>query len=414
MYNKFKKYILIFLAISICFGSFSHFVFANDLKLKNHQKNSGFLNFVSSLAKRVKPVTDGKIISEDTNLTSLDDNRDSKYLVDLLADNNSAAVRDHLFYRAFENVLKKVSNNLNVIFLPEVKKALLDPVTYVQSYSYYKVDSDDIKKHDLVLRVKFNKKAVDKLLERSPEVKWVSDKPLTLLWVAKDMSGGKILNDTNDVGVTNIFRNVASEYGMSVVFPVLDLQEINGVTVNDICLLDDMKIKEISKRYGTSAIVIGCIKPSALDGGWSSKWSLLQGDEKQSFIFSGAELNEMLHRAMHKVSSNLDEKVTPVFSQVAKVVVRIYGVNGLEHYGQIVKYLRGFKKVIKRVELVSVGSATIDVSIDVIGGQPALLKLLESQSKLIPSSIENISSPGIDLNYVWVLSDNEKSKAAIS
>ena len=353
-------------------------------------------------AEPTKPQNDTVLSSQPQSVQSS--------MIELLVSGDSDDERKQSFTKALGLILTKDSANSDVINQPEIKAALSNSGRYVQRFNYVSrsVAAD---KQDLFLQINFDPKAITKLLQRTSKVEWVNTKPITLVWFTKDVLGSKILDNENiGDGTADILRKKAREFGMTTILPTFDLQDIGSIKANDICSLNVDKIKSASRRYGTSVMIIGCVKPPVSKEEWSSKWLLLR-DTKQdifTFNFTGVGIEDVITKAMREISANITSTATPVVAgQTTKVVLRITNVNGLDQYSDVVRYLHTFSQI-KQIDLVNINSTEIELAINTIGGEPALLNVLGGQNKLIPNTEVAVSPPGIDLDYKWVTLDNEK------
>ena len=333
---------------------------------------------------------------------------EQSYMIELPVSDDGNVQRQQSFVKALGLILTKNSNNPEIVSLPEIKTALSNSGRYVQRFNYIN-RSITADKQDLFLQINFDPKAITQLLQRTSKVVWVNSKPITLVWFAKDVSGSKILdNESSSDETADILKKKAREFGMTTILPTFDLQDMNSVKVNDICSLNAEKIKLASRRYGTSVIVVGCVKPPILKGDWSSKWLLLRDNKKEIFNFTAAGIEDAITKAMREIAANIVSTATPVVDgQATKVVIRVTNVNGLDQYNEVVRYLHTFNQI-KQIDLVNISSTEIELAVNTIGGQPVLLNVLGGQNKLVPNVDVKVSPPGIDLDYKWVTLDNEK------
>lgn len=330
------------------------------------------------------------------------------YLVELVVDNYTITERQKKIVTAFNLVLVKNSNNPKIVELAEIKTALANPERYVQKFSYLNRSIAD--KPAVFLRINFDAKAVTQLLQRASKVVWVNSKPLVLIWLAQDMLGGKILgNEGDNDKLSEILRKKAPALGLEIMLPTLDLPDLDRVKATDICSLNAPLLKQASVRYGVSAVVSGCIKPPLLGGLWSSRWLLLRGNENEQFGLIGTNPEDLLTQVIQQLATKIKSIATPVAGEVGVVVLRISGVNGLDQYSQIEHCLGNFNQVVQ-VELLSTNANEVKIAVSVRGGQAALLTVLSAQIRLVPNLDVTLSPPGIDLDYKWIMLDDEKSQ----
>lgn len=330
------------------------------------------------------------------------------YAVELPTNGESEAERRQDFVKALTTLLTKNSNNPKMLELAGVKAALGNPGRYVRRFNYVN-RSTMMGKQEQFIQISFDPKGIAKLLQlqrSSSNVVLVETKPTTLVWLAVDKSGGKVLDESSDDGMIEVLKKKGQEFGLSIMLPTLDLQDISNVKVQDICRLDVEKIKAVSQRYGSSVIAMGCVSgPSFLKSDWSSKWLLLQGAKIDNFTFIGSSADDVITQAIKGIAANTANIVTPVaIGPVAKVVLRITNIDGLRQYNEVVKYLHNLGKI-PQIDLVNISVSDVEVAINIPGGKKALLIVLGAQHKLAPNEEVTVLSPGIDLNYKWVVDE---------
>lgn len=341
-------------------------------------------------------------------------------VVELPAKDDGSVERGQVFSQALKSMLMASSNNPNIIKLPAIKAALSKPELYVKQFNYVSKGSN-ANKPTLFLRINFNPQAIDKLLQRISKVVSdsgagaaktvaVSSKPSALIWLAKDIGTGRMLVDEGvDESLVYVIRKKAEELSWPVVLP-LDLQDISDVKAQDVCHFKVEGLKKASLRYGTSVIIVGCIKPALLGKTWSSQWLLLQGTKSDRFSFSGESAEGVVVQALQILANSIANVVTKVSGQDTRVVLRIANVNGLDQYHEVARYLHDFSKVITQIDLVNISATEVELAVNAIGGQQALLADLNKQNKIVPNPDVVASPPGIDLDYKWVTLEKENEQ----
>ncbi len=345
-------------------------------------------------------------------------------VVELPVASDSSIERDQAFAQALKATLVATSNNQSIANVPVVKTALSKPELYVKQFNYIN-KSAAFGKTALFVRITLDSKAIDKLLQRvstkavvdnnssnASQLVAVSSKPQTLVWLVKKVGGGRILSDEGvDDGLAEVLKKKSQELNLPIILPALDLQDVNSMKVSDVCNFNLGVIKTASNRYGSSSIIVGCIKPAFLGKSWSGQWLLLQDTKSYRFNFTGESAEGVINQSLPTIVNSILSVVKTVSGQDTKVVLRIANVNGLGQYDEVVRYLRDSSKAITQVDPVNIGANDVELAINVVGGQQELLNILNIRNKLVPNSDITASPPGIDLDYKWVTLENEKSQA---
>ncbi|EKE01365.1 MAG: hypothetical protein ACD_21C00150G0001 [uncultured bacterium] len=334
------------------------------------------------------------------------------YMVELQVSGNSEEERKQSFTAALEQVIAQNSKDPKITTLPTIKTALSNPSAYVQRYTY--VPRNNATGQPIwFLQIQFNQTAVTQLLQltQAAPPKPIADKNQALVWLVKDVSGNKIMEDesSNDMIVPVLQKN-AQTFGLPILLPVSDLQEVNRIKAEDICNLNAAAIKDASKRYGTNTIVAGCIKQPATGNVWTSQWILLRDNRSDNFNFTGITANDVIMQATRALAPIITNASQQSASQSKKLTLRITNVNDLNQYNEVVRYLTTFSQV-AQVDLAKLNATEVELSINTIGDSQALLTALNAQTKLVRNTDVTTSPTGVDLDYKWVTASNEQSQA---
>ncbi|MEJ2691697.1 MAG: DUF2066 domain-containing protein, partial [Candidatus Thiodiazotropha sp.] len=102
------------------------------------------------------------------------------------------AIRD-----AFARVLVKVSGDRGLLSNPEIDKLLKRASSYVQQYRYRMLQEDlapsEADKPDRVLWVRFDERAVNRLLRQSGVPVWGDTRPTVLVWLGEERGAARSL-----------------------------------------------------------------------------------------------------------------------------------------------------------------------------------------------------------------------------
>lgn len=335
------------------------------------------------------------------------------YTIELQVTGESEEERKQSFANALEQVLIKNSNN-QIITLPTIKTALTKPDIYIQRYTYIK-RNNLIGKSSLFLQIQFDQASITKLLEQVQiaTASTTNSKSQTLVWLVTTGALGNqvIVDESSSDTITSILRKNAQDFGISIMLPVSDLQDVNRIKIDDICNLNATTIKNASNRYGVNIIVAGCLKqPSMGNIMWSGRWLLLRDNRSDILNFTGATAENVIMQTMRAIGPIITKTEKPPINQTKKLIIRITNVKGLEQYNEVVRYLIANSQI-TQVDLVKIGTTEIELSVSITSDQQTLLTTLATQNKLIRNTDTTTIPPGIDLDYKWVTINNEQTQA---
>ena len=316
------------------------------------------------------------------------------YVVEVLVLDDSGKAQNRAFVKALNLVLEKEIG----VDGSYVQQALAKPERYIKQFSYIKRDTKSGERV-LFLRVVFDSQVISKLKQHRSKVVWVGNKPTVLLWLASNNGGGRIFTD-DDYKISDIVKKKSRELGIQVILPILDLEDIKRIKVDDICDFNTDAVKAASDRYGVSVTAMGCVKP-ILGKIWPSYWLLSQDDMDRKFYFLGKNIENVITQALQAIANNVVSVIKPIVAENVKVVIRIVDVNGIDQYNKVERYLRTFNGI-THVELDKINATNIELAVNVAGGKQALLEILSKQKRLVLNPDVEVSLPGIDLDCKWV------------
>lgn len=300
---------------------------------------------------------------------------------------------------ALQQLLVATSGNANIVAIPQIKSQLKNAANFVQSFSYSNHPALN-NQQNLFLKVQFNANSIEQLLQQATQSVWTAKRPMTLVWltmVYSAQSKSMIDDSSNDI-VVNVLHKDAQNFGMPIMFPTFDLQDSSTVKAEDICNQKVQAIQVGSMRYGVSSVLAGCVIKPVLGTNWISHWVFINKGKTTQWNTNGVSAEDVVTQAMLNASQSYGKKAPQVSDLATDVVVlRITNVKGLDQYTEVVKYLRTLSPV-TQVDLLTLDPDEIQVNVNCIGGQQALITALNAQSRLVPNTAA-APPPGVNLDY---------------
>ncbi|CAN5418889.1 DUF2066 domain-containing protein [soil metagenome] len=329
------------------------------------------------------------------------------YQVTVPVTSHDSSQRQQAMVQALKQVLIKVSGNVAVEKLDKnaaIKTALTHVDNYVQQYTYApNVNSGE------VLRVKFDSKSINKLLQQSGQKVWGEERPLVLLWVVQATNSvpaqATIMSKDTDPALSNAMRVNAERRGLAMLMPLLDLQDIQHITVADLTQLNVPAIKEASKRYNAEAIIVGRLTQTN-DGKWQSNWTLVQDSGQKNWTSTNGNV-EAMAQTVDEASNALLEKYADIGDgkpiNKDHVELTVIKVNGLSDYAKLEAYLRQLSSV-KNVQVVKVEPTSLVFDITLAGDVQTLTQAISVDKKLqLTTDNSSIETANNRLTYQWQL-----------
>ena len=237
---------------------------------------------------------------------------ESLYEVKLAVSDQSAKVRLETMPVAMEQVLVKVSGYSKVFDNPFTKARLSTAKNYVQQYRYSHEEwseaelekNPDLPPQRLMLWLRFDQKGINRLLKEAGIPVWGSNRPLTLLWLAVEQSGKRLLVGANDSGQAREFlERQAQQRALPVRFPLLDLTDNGKIRAADVWGNFRDVILDASARYQPKAILTGKLYP--VGNGYKVEWRLLHEGQQFNWEARDDDVEVLLARGIDSATDNL-------------------------------------------------------------------------------------------------------------
>ena len=302
-------------------------------------------------------------------------------------DSQANSERQKLLPEAMSQVLIKVSGNPRLVDNANFKNYLAQAPRYVQQYRY-----DSLADGKSVLWVTFNSAAIDKLLQKLGQQKWVSERPLVLVWLVTEVNGSPTIIDESDE-ISQLIKLQAEQRGITCIFPAYDLEDMQQVSVNDLWAPNLSPILKAAPRYQADNLLVGRIT-QANSQNWSAQWQLRNLEQWQTIQARGANLKEVIQQGLDQIllqlaSSNISANVNDIAKQKIEIIVN--GVTGLADYQKVQDFLQNLPAVLS-VQVLNVGADQITFNITIQGTAEDLMHAIDQGQVLIalPKTDQNV------------------------
>lgn len=317
----------------------------------------------------------------------------------------SKALQNAAMQQALSQVLIKVSGNSAVVNSTALQSAIANPANYLTSYSYQDgVLADGTS--SLLLQVSFDPKAVTTLLQNAQQSVWGQNRPLVLVWLADTQANAAqpILVGTNTENpLTAQFKNDAKARGLPIMFPVMDLTDMQAVTPAAIAAAQLSTIQQASTRYNSDAIL--AVNLTQNNNQWNGTWTLISQGASSTWQTNGMTMSQAIQAGIDAVSNNLAAKFAVVANAAAtnQVQLTVENVQDLSDYAAVTKYLKGLAPV-TQAEVTQVTASALIFNLTVTGGEAALQQALSLDHHLQPvMAVPSTTDSGTGLVYQWIV-----------
>jgi len=254
---------------------------------------------------------------------------------------------------------------------------------YVQQYRYTKstintTDSVNSAPPELQLWVRFDKETLDKALRNLSVPVWGKERPSTLLWLAADGDAGRqLISLGSESSYIEVIDKRARLRGISIIFPLLDLEDTSNIRPSDIWGGFREPILASSSRYHADSILTGNIR-SLVPGIWEGKWTAYLEGQVLTWVTEGDLPDVVLDEGIDGVADILASQYarTGIYAELAGVKVAVVDIFNVDQYARALKYLSSLNSVTEvMVEIVEIGKVSFMLTAH--GGELAVTQAIE-------------------------------------
>ncbi|RDI39848.1 DUF2066 domain-containing protein [Aquicella lusitana] len=321
----------------------------------------------------------------------------SLYQAEIPVASQSQDERAQAMKEGLVQVLIKVSGNADIEKNAIIKSSLQRADYYVQEYSYALPSSTS---SQYLLQVHFNTKDINQLLKRAGLAHWKESRPLTLVWLAvTDPQHSAMIIDYETPGdVLEDMKQQGKKYGLPLIFPMMDMSDVNRVTPADVSAMDVSTLKEAGKRYSPDALLIGNLEQS--ETGAKSQWQLVLGEDQWNWTITGKTSHDMIAELFNQISQTLAKRYVVKSANASQrwVKLEISNVNRRNDLSQLMQYLKQLTPV-QQVQLSQVSGDRVELSVLITGSLSAFQQNASIGQRLILKEQDETDSK---LIYEWL------------
>ena len=284
--------------------------------------------------------------------------------------------RKNALMAAMRQVLLRVSGRSIVLTITGIEEALSTPTRFVQQYRYRARDVDSVISNgeaEQVLWVRFDEKAINRLLRNNRIPVWGKTRPSVLLWMVVDDRKQRLLIGNNVAHAANdLMREQARLRGIPLRFPLLDLADQASLTVGDVWGNFEDTILRASQRYQTEAVLVGRVYQTYADS-WNVRWTLYSNGRREDWDARSETLNEVLIPGIDNTANTLAQKFTQTTTEQndSSVLVQIFGIKNLAAYNKATNYLASLS-VVSELQLYKVSEDNVIYKLQTRRGRLAI------------------------------------------
>lgn len=289
----------------------------------------------------------------------------------------SAQARAEGIRKAFASVMVKVSGDRGLLNQSGISGILNKAAAYVQQYRYMALESDGEEAAadapDRLLWVRFDQRAVNRLLRESGVPVWGGTRPSVLVWLGQEQGARRdLLSLERETRLRRYLNQVGHSRGLSFLWPIMDIEDRNRIRVSDLWGGFEENIRRASARYQPDVILVGRMSRQG-GNNWRGEWLLYLPDKVNRWQANAASKAELAGEGLNQAADALALRFAPqqVTQGTAEIRIRVHGLSRLEDYVLVKEYLQSLA-IIENLDLISADSEKVSFLVRIHGGREAL------------------------------------------
>lgn len=350
------------------------------------------------------------VIAENSHATELKD----LYEAQVFMDNQQAAETDNHTYaqKAFAQVLIKVSGSLTIpsLRLKNGQLVVSRAEDFMQQFSIRNLDesistnmgqsaihsniqvhkvqqtsSDNTQSQNIqttntelttqkkVFWARFDQQGVDQLLLANHLPVWGRLRPDTLVWLSVEQQGKRELYTAQSEFAWPLLQR-ATYRGIVLIFPYVDIEDRNKLSLLDLWGNYAQTIKAASTRYNTEAIITIRVY-QAPSGQWVGNQSLYVLNKAWHWKFTDKSLPNLLQRVIDRLTDDLADVYAPKTDDDStdQILIKVNNIVSYQAFRKLNQYFEHLSAV-KQFQLQSLQADTAVYQIESRADRAYLLK----------------------------------------
>ncbi len=319
------------------------------------------------------------------------------YQAKVVVSSQALAEKNKALKQAMRQVLLKVGGQESVLQNSEIKKALKNYQKFIAQFSYQRE-----KKHT-VLVAQFDEDKVNNLFYQAGLPLWGNLRPQVLLWLVEE-SGltRQILAESSASPLPQIVQAFSQQRGLPISLPVMDLTDVETLSIADVWGRFIAPIKVASERYQAEAIVIFRISNSSLLPAefFDSKqcdilcqqqhyvldWRLFTPGQvlthgTQTHRYQGNNKVVLFEQALKDMTQEIYQYYALNVNDSHQVDIDVANISSLASYVEVFDFLKNLSSVAS-VQLISAQGENRRFRLNLLGSKQTLLASLKLNKSL--------------------------------
>lgn len=321
----------------------------------------------------------------------------SLYQADMPVATQSEDERAEAVKAGFLQVLVKISGNPDIDKNPVIKSSLQKADYFVQEFSY---SASSPSSSTYSIHIRYDTDDVNKLVKKAGVASWGETRPLLLAWVVvtNNKKTTEIMGSDDQGDVINVMKQQGKKFGLPLIFPVMDVIDMNQVSLDDVVGSKIPVLKEAGKRYAPDGLLIGTLQQTK--DGWQSQWQLVLHGHQWHWTIADKTPDNLFANLLNQVSQALSKQLVVKSDSApqAWLKLEVTNVTQRDDLAQLMQYLEQLAPV-QQVQLSQVSGDVVDLAVQVRGSLENFQQNASIGQHLMLKSQNEASN---EMLYEWV------------
>jgi hypothetical protein len=272
----------------------------------------------------------------------------SLYQAAIPVNSQSTMVRQQAIKDAFAQILIKVSGNNLIMNNPALKSPLCSAEKPVQEFTY--LPAPHSASPSYLFKIQFDADSVNQCLRAAGSPVWGQNRPLILAWVEFETPEHTTdtLSSDSTHALSSLLKQAADQRGLPLIFPLMDVADLNQVSAQDGTGLPVIHLPDISRRYASHVALIGHITQE--NNRLISHWRLVLANDLNNPIdwdLSGSTFNDIITPLMDNTANSLAARYAAVATEKPQqdILLKVVGITQYKDLSQLTRYLENLPPV---------------------------------------------------------------------
>lgn len=263
----------------------------------------------------------------------------------------STAKRQPAIKQALIQVLIKLTGDRNIVKSGEIGGLLEHPERFVQQFRYQQTQKTDMGgvetgETEKELWVQFDETILNDAIRKFGLTLWGKERPSILVWLAYENKNiRRLVSFEESPEYIDMLDKHATARGVSLLFPLLDLEDSSKMSVSDVWAGFKEPILNASQRYQSDIVLTGKLKQTT-PSLWESKWTIYSNGTEMSYASQGEIAEIALEEGINELVDRLANEYANAVSGGTEVLeLVISDVKTVDDYARALAYLQSIQAV---------------------------------------------------------------------